>query len=93
MIRMHLVQLRLTRPAGPAPREVDAHLIHDVLWALAPPGAGIEHIRARAGPDGIDLTFFLRHDIPDPDRYARTLLATLARTSPALSAWSISTAR
>lgn len=92
---MHLVQLRLTSSTGPAPDDADAHLIHDVLWALAPPGAGIEHIRARAGPDGIDLTLFLRHDVPDsdPDRYARALLATVARLSPALRRWHLADPR
>lgn len=90
---MHLVHLHLTRPHGPTPEQADANLIHDTLWALTPPDAGIEHISARAGPHGIDLTLFLHHHIPDPDpdHYARTLLATLTPTSPTLNTWHITT--
>lgn len=86
---MHLVHLHLTRHGGPAPDEVDAHLLYDALKVLIPPGAGFEHIRARAGPAGIDLSIFLRHDIPgpDPEVHARTFLDNLPRTSSALGGW------
>jgi hypothetical protein len=90
VIGVHLVHLRLTRPDR-APEEAEPDLILDALWALAPPDAGIEHLRVRAGPEGIDLTLFLRHGIPDPDLYACTLIAALARMSPSLSGWHIST--
>ena len=92
---MHLVHLRLTRSSGPAPVEADAHLLCDALWALTPPGAGVEHIRARAGPEGIDLSLFLRQDIPasDPQTYARILLDTITSGSPPFSAWQIRAGR
>jgi hypothetical protein len=92
---MHLIHLHLARLAGPTPDEVDAALVHDALWALAPPGAGIEHIRARAGPEGIDLSLFLSNDIraTDPQSYARTLYDALARNSRALSTWHVTDTR
>jgi hypothetical protein len=95
VIRMHLVHLYLTCLAGPAPDETDAALVHDALWAPAPPSAGIEHIRARAGPEGIDLSLFLRSDIraSDPKSYARTLFDILARNSRALSTWHVTDPR
>jgi hypothetical protein len=58
---MLLVHVRLASPEHTRPTAADAALVHDALWAHAPAAAGLEHIRARAGPDGIDLVFFIRN--------------------------------
>lgn len=75
---MLLIHVRLTSPEHPRPTPADAVRVHDALWAHTPKTAGLEHIRARAGPDGIDLVLFVRNpdcllfgsavDIPTPLR-------------------------
>ncbi|WP_037882247.1 hypothetical protein [Streptomyces sp. NRRL S-378] len=36
-----------------------SHLLHDLLWAHATPGDGVQHIAVRPVPDGMEATFFL----------------------------------
>lgn len=86
---MYLVHVHLANPDRPHPTEADAHLIHDALWAHATPDTGLEHIRARPGPRGIDLVLFLSHDIPDPDptRYATGFVDLAVEKSPVLRRW------
>ncbi|KJS57837.1 hypothetical protein VM95_37190 [Streptomyces rubellomurinus] len=57
---MHVVRLTLHQVASTGSEEADAHTAHDALWAHAEPRHGLEHVRARAGPHGIDLVLFLR---------------------------------
>ncbi|WP_371502741.1 hypothetical protein OG871_36585 [Kitasatospora sp. NBC_00374] len=56
---MYLVSLSLTGSASPMPSTADAHAVHDILWAHAGPADGLEHVRAHAGPEGIDLVLFI----------------------------------
>ena len=58
---MILIHVRLTSPEHPHPTAADAARVHDALWAHTPTTAGLEHIRARAGPDGIDLVLFVKN--------------------------------
>lgn len=58
---MLLIHVRLTSPEHTRPTAADAARLHDALWAHTPPTAGLEHIRARAGPDEIDLVLFIRN--------------------------------
>jgi hypothetical protein len=39
-------------------RDIDADLIVAVLWSVAIPGDGIEHIRARCSGNRIDIVVF-----------------------------------
>ncbi|MEV5882051.1 hypothetical protein AB0L74_04910 [Streptomyces sp. NPDC052020] len=36
--------------------------MEDLLWAHAVPAIGVEHIRARPTPSGVDVFLFLRAD-------------------------------
>lgn len=85
---MFMVHCRLVRPDRSRPTEADAHLVQDAIWAHARPELGLEHLRVRAGPAGLDLIVFLRHDIPGPDPgdTVRDLIAA-TRQSPALGEW------
>jgi hypothetical protein len=58
---MLLIHVRLISPDYPRPTAADAVRVHDALWAHTPATAGLEHIRARAGPNGIDLVLFIRN--------------------------------
>ncbi|MGW5346693.1 hypothetical protein [Streptomyces sp. NPDC004050] len=54
------VHLTLTQTGGGAVDESQAHALVDLLWAHATPECGIEHIRARTSPDGIEIILFIR---------------------------------
>ncbi|MEU7606855.1 hypothetical protein AB0B78_35300 [Streptomyces sp. NPDC040724] len=45
---------------GAPPTDSQAHTLVDALWAHATPDCGMEHIRARPGPDGIGIVLFIR---------------------------------
>ncbi|WP_326589581.1 hypothetical protein [Streptomyces sp. NBC_01294] len=45
---------------GAPPTDSQAHALVDALWAHATPECGMEHIRARTGPDGIGIVLFIR---------------------------------
>ena len=57
---MIAIHIRLTSCDYPSPTAADAARVHDALWARTPANSGLEHIRARAGPNGIDVVFFIR---------------------------------
>ncbi|WP_037971993.1 hypothetical protein [Streptomyces sp. NRRL WC-3742] len=57
---MHVVHLTLHQVGSTGSEGADAHTVHDALWAHAESRHGLEHVRARAGPHGIDLVLFLR---------------------------------
>ncbi|MFJ7247273.1 hypothetical protein ACIQWA_21865 [Kitasatospora sp. NPDC098652] len=61
---MHIVHLTLHQVVSTGSEEADAHTVHDALWAHAQSRHGLEHVRARAGPHGIDLVLFLRAGSP-----------------------------
>ncbi|MFC9266086.1 hypothetical protein ACFT25_40480 [Streptomyces hydrogenans] len=56
---MRMVRARLTGRPGAEPPAVGAGLIHDLLWAHASPADGLEHIRVRSLPHGMDVVLFL----------------------------------
>ncbi|MEU1808557.1 hypothetical protein O7622_07955 [Micromonospora sp. WMMD1076] len=45
---------------------VDPMALRDLLYAQCGPGNGVEHIRVRAGPHGVDIIAFI--DGNDPER-------------------------
>ncbi|MBR7834735.1 hypothetical protein KDL01_15780 [Actinospica durhamensis] len=90
---MQIIQLGLRRPAGAAPSEADAALIQDILWAHGgcEPGLehGLEHIRARAGPDLVNLSILLAEAVQDPLGHVLRLIEDVMRNSTYLSGWQI----
>jgi hypothetical protein len=57
-----MIQVTLRNSRVPQPNDADAELIEDILWAHLRVNSAIEHVRGRAGPDGVDLSLFLRGD-------------------------------
>lgn len=85
---MYLAHLVLTSAECRSPSRADAQRIQDGLWAHAPNDLGIEHIRARAGPQHIDVVLFFHSTIHGgiPDESAA--LAAI-RNIPLLRAWHV----
>lgn len=86
---MKIIQLELKNPADTVPTEADAALVQDILWAHADPEPGCEHIRARAGPDGVNLSILLAEAVQDPLGHVLGLIEHAARNSTYLSGWQI----
>jgi hypothetical protein len=86
---MRMVHLILTRPDQPGPTEADANLVHDALWAHAVPGIGLEHLRVRAVPDGIDLVLFLQNNSVESGEELEQLFGSGFERSGALKPWRI----
>ena len=81
---MYPARLTLTAP-DPVPEGL-AELVHDAVWAHLPEGHALEHITVVITSRGIELVLFLSHGTESPDRYARQLIETVTRASPALAA-------
>ncbi|MCQ4044601.1 hypothetical protein ACFOSC_16865 [Streptantibioticus rubrisoli] len=79
---MYLVRLVLTNPDLPQPDSMAAERILDALWAHLEPRFGIEHIRARAGPAGINLGLFFRDNESDAETNSATAIADLLACIP-----------
>lgn len=84
---MHLITLTLTRPATEETTP-DPVAITDLLWSHARPENHVEHLRVRAGPDGIDLAVFvLAEDEGTALLTARDLCTRALRGTPGLADW------
>ncbi|MGW7529832.1 hypothetical protein [Streptomyces sp. NPDC054783] len=83
---MHLVHLVLTRPDLPQPSSADAERVLDTLWAHLDPRAGIEHMRTRPRPSGVDLGLFFSGDGTDSALHVAAAVATLLAALPGWSA-------
>lgn len=81
---MHLVHLVLTRSDLPQPSAADAERVLDTLWAHLDPRSGIEHIRTRPQPGGVDVGLFFSGD--GTDGTAQTA-AAVARLLASLPGW------
>lgn len=81
---MYPARLTLSGP-DPVPEGL-AELVHDAVWAHLPEGHALEHITVVITPRGIELVLFLCHGTESPDSYARHLIETVIRASPALAA-------
>jgi hypothetical protein len=55
---MKTIAIVLTAPEKSAPLAINAAVVVDLLWAATLPGDRVEHIHARAGPDGFDVLFY-----------------------------------
>ncbi|MEU3062883.1 hypothetical protein AB0P12_14905 [Streptomyces subrutilus] len=57
---MRVVRASLTAtPPGPA-QESTLALVSDLIWARTAPARGLEHLRANASDEGMDVYLFLR---------------------------------
>ncbi len=57
---MRVIRASLTgTPPGPAP-DTKLALVSDLIWAHCAPAHGLEHLRARATDEGMDLFLFMR---------------------------------
>lgn len=69
-------------------RELDPHVLVDLLWALADPGLGIEHMRAAAGPGQIEIIFFsTASDAQAASRISNRLCEKATTSAPQLRGW------
>ncbi|MFD8012321.1 hypothetical protein [Streptomyces sp. NPDC058955] len=57
---MRMVRVLLTGQAGVPGLAALPSLIHDLLWAHAVPADGLEHVRIRPLPGGLDVVLFLK---------------------------------
>ncbi|MFF9149564.1 hypothetical protein ACF1BN_32465 [Streptomyces sp. NPDC014861] len=57
---MRMVCVLLKGPAGGPRLTALPSLIHDLLWAHALPADGLEHVRTRQLPHGLDVVLFLK---------------------------------
>lgn len=57
---MFAVHLTVPADAAPSSGEAAAVEVQAALWACAGPGDGLEHVRARAVPDGVGLVLYVR---------------------------------
>lgn len=86
---MLLIRVSLAPHRGPA-AVVDAELLVDAVWAAAERGDSIEHVTARATPDGFEVgVFLLAATGLDGRATAYALIARVLATSPMLRHWTI----
>jgi hypothetical protein len=74
---------------NPHPVRLSPEIVADILWAVALPADGLEHVRARHGPGGqIDLAIFHRTDLvaQNPEDCLALCRRAIA-TAPALTGW------
>ncbi|MFJ4779291.1 hypothetical protein [Streptomyces sp. NPDC088762] len=57
---MRVVLGHLARTSADTAPTSAAPLIQDLLWAHARPSDGLEHVRARPAPHGLDIYLFVR---------------------------------
>ncbi|MER5726894.1 hypothetical protein ABT084_00835 [Streptomyces sp. NPDC002138] len=59
---MHTIRVSLAGPSRGAAQDRVLALVSDLIWAHAAPLLGLEHLRAKASDDGVDVYLFLRAD-------------------------------
>ncbi|MFG2042365.1 hypothetical protein [Dactylosporangium sp. NPDC048998] len=62
---MYLVTVAIERTARAAFPVLEPNLLVKAIRAEATPGDGLEHISARAGPDGLQVGLFCEGFVPD----------------------------
>lgn len=85
---MYMASVALAASGEARHRELDPNLVVDLLWALAEPGLGIEHMRVTTGPGHIEVVFFSA--APDAQSVAVTgihLCETATSSAPQLQGW------
>lgn len=85
---MRIAEFELREAGGAPADDAVARLIQDVLWAHA--DTGIEHVRARAGPDAILVSILFDDSVPDPVHRAAEILRRAVITSARLTGWTVS---
>jgi hypothetical protein len=83
---MHAIHMALSRHAGVSASRWDTDELLDAIWAHSAKDDGLEHVRLRAGPDRMDLVFFLHEDSEiEPFGRAMNLVLRTLRASKDLS--------
>ncbi|MFG3049959.1 hypothetical protein ACGFZP_03255 [Kitasatospora sp. NPDC048239] len=81
---MFPVQLTLLDVSARPPGEANAAAVQDALRGCAGPGDGLEHVRARAMPEGVGLVLYVRApDRAAAERRAHALLDRALAAGPA----------
>ncbi|GGR97426.1 hypothetical protein ACFCXH_19430 [Streptomyces nojiriensis] len=57
---MRVVRASLSGPRADPDQEGVLALVSDLIWAHTPAAHGLEHLRAKAARDGVDVYLFLR---------------------------------
>ncbi|BCY14752.1 hypothetical protein [Actinoplanes sp. L3-i22] len=85
---MRMTLLTLLPGAGPP---VAAATLRDILWAHVRPSDQVEHISARAGPDGqLEIGIYLAATGPE---VAREVVERALRSSATLRRWALGNVR
>ncbi|MBO3738106.1 hypothetical protein [Actinoplanes flavus] len=86
---MRLARISLA-PRNGAPATVDAVVLVDATWAAARAGDEVEHVVARAVPEGFEVGVFLQAaDGPAGRATADALMRRVLGNSPMLRQWRI----
>ncbi|MFE7488390.1 hypothetical protein ACFVVU_18575 [Kitasatospora sp. NPDC057965] len=83
---MRFLHLVLSHPDSAHPTSMDAERIHDTLWAHLDPRSGIEHMRIRPRPDGLDVGLFFRGNPADHSDQIRDAVVRLLSCVPGWTA-------
>ncbi|WP_156046107.1 hypothetical protein [Herbidospora cretacea] len=84
---MKMVALTLKRPSGNLTK-ITKETLQDLLWVHARAGDKLEHIYVRAGPEKIDLVFFLAlTNSTTASIAANGIFRRALSSSPALCGW------
>lgn len=88
---MYMTVVALARRQHEAGHEVDAAIVHDVIWALAPPDSRLEHTHVATVGSELRIFFFFNARTPgEAEAAGLRLCARACSCSPALRGWEIS---
>jgi hypothetical protein len=85
-----MVRIGLTRGEGGERWSLPGTAVADLVWVHSTREEGVEHLRARAGPDEIDIVLFLC--VPkanSAEETAARICSRVVECVPALRGWSL----
>ncbi|MGW4695557.1 hypothetical protein ACWEO1_24650 [Kitasatospora cineracea] len=84
---MHLIAVTLVRP-DPAPSQLTAATVTDLIWVHSRPEDRVEHIRTRVDPDLYRIAAAIIADTPDAAvANLRRVCERALRHAPSLRGW------
>ncbi|WIX97814.1 hypothetical protein QRX60_27405 [Amycolatopsis mongoliensis] len=85
---MYMTTVALAATEGAPQRRLDSNLVVDLLWALAAPELGIQHLRVVTGPGRIRLVVFsVAADARSGALAGKSLCENAIRSAPQLRGW------
>jgi hypothetical protein len=85
---VYMTIVTLVAAEGNANCHLDSALVHDVIWAFAVPGSGLEHARVLLHSGRVDIAMFCMAPTAIEARSAAVALCEQAcRGSPSLRGW------